>query len=91
MEDELWSNLVRFNREVIAPEMMAMLIRFHREIALPDFERVLDKCFARVDGQIDSLRNELRTRFDGVNQRLDRLIDGTESLTARMNRLADRV
>ena len=84
MADELWSTLLRFHREVIAPDLMATLLRFHEEVSKPEIMGTLRQ-------EMAANHRETLTHFDAVYRRLDRLVIGYESLTLSLNQLADRL
>lgn len=56
----------------VADELFSVLTRFHREVVLPDIERVVDE---RLDARITPLRQEMRSNFDAIHRRPDRLAE----------------
>jgi len=60
MAEETWNLLMRFDREVLTP-------------------------------QIDQLRREMYTQFDGVYKRLERIDDELVSINGSIRRVEDRV
>lgn len=74
-EDDLYSVLIRFHREVVREDMRQM------EIRLRDHVRDVEK----------NLRNEMLSHFDGVHQRLDRVESELAALKAAVARIEARL
>jgi len=68
----------------MADELLSVLTRFHRDVVLPDLERV-------VDSRIQPLRDEMLTYFDGFSQKLGRLENEYQALSAATERLEQNV
>jgi hypothetical protein len=51
-------------------DLIPLLAKFHHDVLLPDVKRVVAEV---VEASERRLRDEMRTGFDGLAQRLDRL------------------
>lgn len=71
MNDELWSTL----------------LRFHREITLPDIDRIVAGRINSVRDELAAFKRETHANFDAVWKRFDRLESEYHSLASAVKRL----
>lgn len=70
MADEVWKTLLRFDREIVAP----------------DLERLLD----RTDFGLRTFREDMRTGFNEMHRRFDRLDALNREISATLARIEQR-
>jgi hypothetical protein len=70
----------------MAEDLLCVLTRFHSEVFVPDIERIVDRA---LDGRIAPLRQEMRSHFDAIHARFDRLENEYASLKAGLQQVED--
>lgn len=72
----------------MADDLVHVLTRFHREVFMPDLREVLQ---TEIGAEVRSLRSEMLSHLDTIDQKLDRMEIGYRETRAAVTRLEERM
>ena len=81
----------------MADEIWNTLLKFHREVFVPDFQRIFGDSVAPIgsrgtslESNLISFRSEMRSHFEEMHKRFDRLESQARELKAALTRVAEK-
>lgn len=74
----------------VPDDLFSILIRFHREVIAPDVKRTLGEAIDALAGRMNARFDDLNNHFDSIYQRFHRLETEYHMLVAGLKRVEGR-